>query len=75
MYYRSNKELLVKRMADDLRRHNALVSERDAIRALSACGYRLGDVAVLASEALLEARKKVVADNDALGQILTVKSR
>jgi hypothetical protein len=58
-------------MAAELRRHNALVCERVAIRALCGCGYRLGDVAVLASEALHEARKAIIAETDPLGQILT----
>lgn len=75
MYYRSNKELLVKRMAADLRRRNALINEREAIKALTESGYRLGDVAVLASEALLEARKAIVAESDPLLQILTAGRR
>jgi hypothetical protein len=62
-------------MAQDLIRRNALTSERDAIRALSEC-YRLGDVAVLASDALYEARRIVIAESgDLLGQILTAGRR
>jgi hypothetical protein len=49
-------------MAADLRRLNVLDSERDAIRALSSLPYRFGDVAVLAEDALFEARQSAVSN-------------
>lgn len=48
---------LILKMAADLRRLGATSSERDAIRALTSCGYRMGDVAILADDALVEARR------------------
>lgn len=47
---------LVLKMAADLRRLGVTSNERDAIRALTSCGYRMGDVAILAEEALFEAQ-------------------
>jgi hypothetical protein len=52
---------LILKMAADLRRLGATGSERDAIRALTSCGYRMGDVAILAEDALFEARQQTVS--------------
>lgn len=52
----SATRLLIGRMARDIRRLGALDSEAAAVRALSACPYRLLDVAALAGEALSEAQ-------------------
>jgi hypothetical protein len=54
-------ERLVAAMASDLVHLGATASERDAIRALTACGYRMGDVALLAEDALIAARQSAVA--------------
>jgi hypothetical protein len=51
---------LIAMMAADLIRMGILTCERDAVQALSLCGYRAGDVAVLAEAALQEALKAVV---------------
>ena len=49
---------LILKMAADLRRMGATSSERDAIRALTSCGYRMGDVAILAEDALRAAQDR-----------------
>jgi hypothetical protein len=53
---------LVHRMAADLRRVNAIESERHALRALMAGPYRWGDVAALVNDALFEARQSAVSE-------------
>jgi hypothetical protein len=57
---RPNAAEMVAKMAADLRRLNVMGSERDAIRALTSCGYRMGDVAILAEDALYAARQGAV---------------
>jgi hypothetical protein len=52
---------LILKMAGDLRRLGVTGSEADAMRALKKCGYRMGDVAILAEDALFEARRGLVA--------------
>jgi hypothetical protein len=51
---------LILKMAADLRRRGVPADEREAIRALCDCGYRMGDVAILAEDALFEARQSAV---------------
>lgn len=51
---------LIDRMAADLHRLGVTSSEREAIRALSSHGYRMGDVAILAEDALYAARQLAV---------------
>lgn len=56
----SEQRELVTRMAADLRRLDALGGEAEAVRALSACPYRMDDVARFAGQALFEARLDIV---------------
>lgn len=53
---------LVADMAAHLRKVNVLGTEADAIRALCAGPYRLGDVATLAGDALFDAQQQAAAD-------------
>lgn len=59
--HQAQRKYLIGRMAADLRRIGATASEADAIRALSACPYRMDAVAALAGEALVEAQRFIVA--------------
>lgn len=58
----ANRKDLIARMAADLCRVGIPADERDAIRSLCALNYRYGDVAVLAEDALLEARQSAVSE-------------
>ena len=54
---KSSTPALVLAMAAELRRDGIPAIEREAIRLLTARGYRMGDVAILAEDALNAARK------------------
>lgn len=54
------EEALVARMAADLRRLDAFGSEAEAVRALSACPYRMQDIVRFAGQALFAARLETV---------------
>ncbi|GLR92837.1 hypothetical protein [Bradyrhizobium liaoningense] len=58
----ANRKDLIARMAADLCRVGIPADEHDAIRTLCALNYRYGDVAVLAEDALLEARQAAVSE-------------
>lgn len=53
---------LIARMAHELRGLGASAGERDAVRLLMATAkFKLGDIAILAEEALQEARRRMAA--------------
>ncbi|TYL80151.1 hypothetical protein [Bradyrhizobium cytisi] len=58
----ANGRDIVVAMAAHLRKVGIPETEREAIRLLAAGGFRYGDVAVLAEDALLEARQSAVSD-------------
>lgn len=58
----ANRKDLIARMAADLCRVGIPADEREAIRTLCALNFRYGDVAVLAEDALLEARQAAITE-------------